>query len=268
MPNDAYRAHRNFLTDALRKQADFSSTDQNRGIPALPLQKPYPPDSTRLPLAGLEIWSKAIPKIDLITAMGNRKSRRDFSDQALTLEELSFLLWSTQGIRQILSRGSALRMVPSAGARHSFETYLFIRHVEGIAPGLYRFLPLENELLFIRTVERMKAALAKASLGQHFVGSGALTFVWGCIPQRMEWRYGLTAHRVILMDVGHVCQNLYLACEGIGAGTCAVAAYDQEEMDRLLGLDGLEEFAIYCAPVGKPGQARSLPEVAHSRQRD
>jgi SagB-type dehydrogenase family enzyme len=67
----------------------------------------------------------------------------------------------------------------------------------------------------------------------------------------MEWRYSLAAHRVILIDAGHVCQNLYLACEAIGAGTCAVAAYDQEQLDNLLNVDGLDEFAVYLAPVGK-----------------
>ena len=67
----------------------------------------------------------------------------------------------------------------------------------------------------------------------------------------MEWRYDLAAHKVIALDAGHVCQNLYLACEAIDAGTCAIAAYDQEELDELLGLDGENEFAIYLAPVGK-----------------
>ncbi|MFO7569003.1 MAG: nitroreductase family protein, partial [Smithellaceae bacterium] len=67
---------------------------------------------------------------------------------------------------------------------------------------------------------------------------------------RMEWRYDLAAHKVIAIDAGHVCQNLYLACEAIGAGTCAVAAYDQEACDALLGVDGHEEFTIYLAPVG------------------
>jgi nitroreductase len=59
------------------------------------------------------------------------------------------------------------------------------------------------------------------------------------------------AHKVIALDAGHVCQNLYLACEAIGAGTCAIAAYDQQGMDRLLRIDGREEFAVYLAPVGK-----------------
>lgn len=61
----------------------------------------------------------------------------------------------------------------------------------------------------------------------------------------------MAAHKVIALDAGHVCQNLYLACEAIDAGTCAIAAYDQEELDELLGLDGEEEFSIYLAPVGK-----------------
>jgi SagB-type dehydrogenase family enzyme len=67
----------------------------------------------------------------------------------------------------------------------------------------------------------------------------------------MEWRYDIAAHKVIAIDAGHVCQNLYLACEAIGAGTCAVAAYNQTLMDRLLKVDGNDEFAIYMAPVGK-----------------
>jgi SagB-type dehydrogenase family enzyme len=67
----------------------------------------------------------------------------------------------------------------------------------------------------------------------------------------MEWRYDIAAHKVIAIDAGHVCQNLYLACEAINAGTCAVAAYNQSLIDRLLKIDGDDEFTIYMAPVGK-----------------
>ncbi len=73
----------------------------------------------------------------------------------------------------------------------------------------------------------------------------------------MEWRYGVNSERVILMDVGHVCQNLYLACESIGCGTCGVAAYEQKDLDKFLGLDGRDEFVIYLAPVGRVGTDRS-----------
>jgi SagB-type dehydrogenase family enzyme len=78
-----------------------------------------------------------------------------------------------------------------------------------------------------------------------------VTCIWTTIPYRMEWRYGAAAHKVIALDAGHVCQNLYLACEAIGAGTCAVAAYHQELMDQFLRVDGTDEFTIYIAPVGK-----------------
>ena len=66
----------------------------------------------------------------------------------------------------------------------------------------------------------------------------------------MEWRYDIAAHKVIAIDVGHVCQNLYLACEAIESGTCAMAAYDQKKMDALLRIDGQDEFTIYLASVG------------------
>lgn len=64
-------------------------------------------------------------------------------------------------------------------------------------------------------------------------------------------RNGLASHKVIALDAGHVCQNLYLACEAVGAGACAIAAYDQDAMDELLGVDGRDEFTVYLAPVGK-----------------
>ncbi len=86
----------------------------------------------------------------------------------------------------------------------------------------------------------------------------------GVFPYRMEWRYGLTAHKVIALDAGHVCQNLYLACEAVGAGTCAVAAYHQQLMDRLVRVDGSEEFVIYLAPVGKIQM--SCPRTARAGQ--
>lgn len=245
------RAQRMFLTDVLRKQVDFSTTDQQRGVPPPPLQKPADPQAPRIQLAGGEEWESVVNPIDLHQAIARRKSRRRYSDANLGVAELSFLLWATQGIHRVVGPGTALRTVPSAGARHSFETYLAIQRVTGVTAGLYRFLPLENQLVQLHEVDHLGATLAKATYGQSFVGSAAVTFIWACIPYRSEWRYGLTAHRVILLDAGHLCQNLYLACEAIEAGTCAIAAYDQQAMDELVRLDGEDEFVVYLAPVGK-----------------
>ncbi len=249
---------RDFLKDSLRKQIDFSQTDQNKGLPAPPLQKPFDPNLYRIALSTDKEWKECIKDLGLDKIIASRKSRRKYSDEPLQFQELSFLLWATQGIRKKNSESASLRHVPSAGARHSFETYIFARNVQGLDPALYRFLPLENELVLLKTVPNMSKDLARAAFGQKFVGLGAAIFVWSCIPYRMEWRYGPAAYRVILMDAGHVCQNLYLACEAIGAATCAVAAYDQEAMDELTGLDGQDEFVVYTAPVGK---ALTIPDL-------
>jgi len=125
--------------------------------------------------------------------------------------------------------------------------------VEGLDPGIYRYLPLEHQLLFEFSEEGLAEKLVKTVFGQPYPGKAGVTFIWTAVPYRMEWRYGLAAHKVIAIDAGHVCQNLYLACAAIKAGTCAVAAYHQAALDGLLGVDGEDEFAIYLAPVGKIG---------------
>ena len=147
--------------------------------------------------------------------------------------------------------GHVFRTVPSAGCRHALETYLAVFRVEDLKPGVYRYLPLRQQLLFELSDDLLAQKLGEAVLGQAFVATAAVAFIWTAVPYRMEWRYGLAAHKVIALDAGHVCQNLYLACEAIGAGTCAIAAYDQQKIDTLLRLDGEDEFTIYLAPVGK-----------------
>lgn len=244
--------YREFLKDNVRLRTDFSRTDQSRGVPPPPVAKPYPPDGRLIDLVARREWT-APPRVDLAAAIERRRSHRHFTGKPLGLDELSFLLWATQGVTRLVGPGTALRTVPSAGCRHALETYLFIFAVNGLDGGVYRYLPLEHRLLFEFHEEQLAAKLARGALGQTFAGRAAVTFAWTAIPYRTEWRYGNASHKVIALDAGHVCQNLYLACEAIGAGTCAIAAYDQQAMDQLLRLDGLEEFTVYLAPVGKVG---------------
>jgi SagB-type dehydrogenase family enzyme len=186
-------------------------------------------------------------------AIKQRRSHRSFTKESLTLEELSFLLWATQGIEQINTHEGrivrTLRTVPSGGARHPFETYLLVRRVEGLVPGLYRYLPVEHKLYVVRDKDLTEEA-HEATRGQ-FLRQSAVVFVWTVVPYRTEWRYTFLSAKIIAQDSGHVCQNLYLACEAIGAGTCAIGAYDQDKIDPILGVDGVEEFTVYVAPVGK-----------------
>jgi SagB-type dehydrogenase family enzyme len=242
--------YRYFLKDTVRRTINFSRTDQNKGEAPPPVEKPFAEDAVRIDLVPVGKW-KTIGDVDIITAIGNRKSRRTYGTEPLTLEELSFLLWATQGIRRRIDAGHAYRTVPSAGCRHALETYLCVLNIQGLEQGVYRYLPLEHQLLVEFTDDRLADSIVSATFGQPYPGDAAVTFIWTAIPYRMEWRYDIAAHKVIAIDAGHVCQNLYLSCEAIGAGMCAIAAYHQEAMDQLLRIDGKDEFTLYLASVGK-----------------
>jgi SagB-type dehydrogenase family enzyme len=251
MPNERYQPYRSFLKDTIRQQVDFSQTDQSRGLPPPPRQMPCPPDAVRIDLPDGSAALARLARMPVGEAIAGRQSVRRYDATPLTLEELAALLWATQGVRRVLSPAVVHRTVPSAGARHSFETYLAVSRVETLPPGLYRYLPFDGQLAQLAIDPEIGLRAAAASDGQRFVSLAAVTFFWTTIPARMEWRYDVAGHKVIALDAGHVCQNLYLACQSLGLGTCAIAAYDQAACDRLLGVDGDEEFTVYIAPVGR-----------------
>lgn len=196
---------------------------------------------------------------DILSILSNRTSRRQYSNEPLSLEELSFLLWSTQGVKKVIgkTRKATLRTVPSAGARHPFETYLFLNHVTGLKQGIYHYLSLEHKLEYLGVLTNQSDRVSAAFCGQTFFGSAAVSFVWTVIPYRSEWRYTTKAQKYSLIDVGHLCENLYIACEAIGCGTCGIGAYEQALADELLDLntnpsaENNNEFVIYAACVGK-----------------
>jgi len=248
-PTITTESGRYFLTDRIREEVNFRTSAQNRGVEPPPVQKHMPSGSTIIPLPRLNSWS--IPPCDLQTAIANRASHRQFTAESLSLEELAFLLWATQGVREVIHEAAVLRTVPSAGCRHPFETYLAVVRVAELQNGIYRYLPLDHTLVFVREIDQLPAQLTAATHGQSFTGQAAVTFIWTVIPERTEWRYAEASYKVIVLDAGHVCQNLYLACEAISAGTCAIAAYNQSLSDRLIGVNGEDEFVVYIAPVGK-----------------
>lgn len=218
-------------------------TDQAMGIPMPPLEKSYEKDSKLISLVPNEMIKSG--SAEVYKTIIKRRSRRKFKDQALTIEELSYLLISTQGI--VNPAKPVFRTSPSGGARHGFETYLYIEKVESLEAGLYRYLPIEHKLLYIG--ERLKEKLTTALAGQDF--KPAVTFIWTVIPYRIAWRYSGAEEKLALLDIGHVCQNLYIACEAAEMGTCAIGAYMQAPLDAFIGVDGDTEFSIYAAPVGK-----------------
>lgn len=223
-------------------------TDQMKGMPPPPLEMEM--DRTR-PVIDLPApQSLQLGQASLREVIDRRRSERTYAQQPISLEELSYLLWCTQGVKQVLPTAT-LRTVPSAGARHAFETLVAVRRVEGLDEGLYHYDPFEHRLFLLDGENSQTAAITAASYDQSCVKSGAVILVWIAVPQRMNWRYGERGYRYLHLDAGHACQNLYLAAEAIGCGACAIAAFSDEAVNELLGLDGRARFAIYLAAVGR-----------------
>ena len=251
---------RNFMKSfSTSPYQDFES-DQQLKLPQPPLVK-APMSDKALPLP--RNFEDLDLKQDFLSLLTERKSSRVYTRQPISLLQLSFMLWATQGIKDIRGKSYAtLRTVPSGGARHGFETYLLVQNVEGLQPGAYHYLPLGHQLEFLHPVDNLPAAISDSLEGQSWAAKAGVIFYWSFLPYRCEWRYGIWAHRVALIDAGHVGQNLYLACEALRLGTCAIAAFDMAVCDSLFGLDGEEEFTVYASPVGTVSPADQKSEKA------
>ncbi len=220
-------------------------------VPQPPLELPMPQGAHVIPLKAHDQIQLA--DISLRTAVENRKTIRKYAESPLSLDELGYLLWVSQGVKHVSSRPSTARTVPSAGARHAFETLLLVNRVDGLTPGLYRYMAIENGLVDLKAIADIAGKITAACLGQPQVSGSAVTFIWVAVVERMFWRYVERGYRYLHLDAGHVCQNLALAAEQINSGICPIAAFDDQALNSVLGLDGEDQFVIYLAPLGKKG---------------
>jgi len=185
--------------------------------------------------------------LGLAEAVEARRSVRDYSAVALSLDELSRLLHAAQGITEP-RRG--FRAAPSAGALYPLELYAVVNNVAGLEAGIYHYAAREHGLERV-SVGDLRAAVTRAGLGQSFLGQAGVCFVLSAIFQRTRWRYHERTYRYVMLEAGHVGQNLYLAATALGLGACAVGAFNDDELNKLLGLDGKEEAALYVIAVGE-----------------
>jgi len=229
---------------------NLSPSPQDGGqIPQPALELLMPDGAEMIPLTPHDQLS--MPAMDLRTAVEGRKTLRKYAHTPLTLNELDYLLWVSQGVKHVSSRPSTARTVPSAGARHAFETYVLVNRVEGLQPGLYRYMAIENGLINLNAASDIGKQLAHACLEQPQLENCAAAFIWVAAVERMFWRYVERGYRYLHLDAGHVCQNLALGAEQLGSGICPIAAFNDEMLNGLLGLDGEEMFVVYLATVGK-----------------
>lgn len=239
---------RELLKQNASDEPENYKSDQQKMLPQPPLVK-EPVSEVRIDLP-MDFKPLGLEK-NLMSVIFNRCSSRVYTDEPLTLLELSFLLWATQGIKGIRGRKYAtLRTVPCGGARHPFETYLLVRKVEGLQPGKYHYLPMTNQLEYLGGVGNIEDVLNESLCDQRWAKKSSAVFYWSFVPYRTEWRYGIFSHRGSLIDMGHVGENLYLACAATNLGTCGIGAYEQKFCDDMFGLDGEDEYIIYTETVG------------------
>lgn len=180
-------------------------------------------------------------------AIMRRRSVRDYVGE-LTLEELNRLLFYSTGIND-LRWGSGLRAAPSSGAQYPIETYLVVNYVAGLTQGIYHYNIRDHALEQIRAGD-FRQAIADAALGQEFFAKAGVVFVLTGIFQRARWRYQDRTYRYVMLEAGHIGQNIYLSAVAQGLGACAVGAFWDDDVNRLLGVDGKTEATLYLLTVG------------------
>ena len=255
--------------DRIQQEREDEQTPLQLGKAQPPIFKTYP-EAEKIRLT--DAFEEVVKNNDFLCLLKERKSRRLYEEEPLTLDQLSFLLWASQGVKEVagLAYPVSVRVVPSAGSRHALETYIYVNRVEGLEQGWYHYNAEEHSLEKIKTGRSdsltdagsnqpsLQQELADAFGGQSFFANCAAAFIWTAVLSRMEWRYGKSAYRHVLLDAGHACQSLYLAGEAAGCGICANTFFDQEKADALFGLretigTDAEEMVVYAASVGKIG---------------
>ena len=184
--------------------------------------------------------------VSIERTLARRRSVRSYADTPLTLKQLSQLLWAAQGISEP-RRG--LRTAPSAGATYPLEIWLVVGRAEGLAPGVYRYRPVEHDL--VRALEGdVRADLARVALGQGFVAEAPVSVVFTAVYERTAHRYGARAERYVPMEAGHAAQNLSLQAVALDLGTVIVGAFRDGQVATVLGLPDSEK-PLYIVPVGQ-----------------
>lgn len=213
--------------------------------------EPMPPIDRRIEALGVvPLPEPRLPPIGLGDVIGRRRSVRDFSGAPMTAEELSALLFYSAGVTG-WDGGWPLRATPSAGGLQPVEAYVYADRVRGLERGIYRYDFIRHRLDVLK-FGNYSRTLASIALDQEHVAKAAAVFALTVYYRRTYWKYWKRALRYALLDAGAVMEHLYLAAAALGLGACAVGAFYDEELCRLLGLDCHGEFPVMLVAVGRP----------------
>lgn len=186
-------------------------------------------------------------KMSVEEALARRRSRRAFKDYSLTIEQVSQLLWSAQGITE---KRIGFRTAPSAGATYPLDIYLVVGKdkVEDLKVGVYHYNPQHHSLIIILE-EDQRRELARACLRQQFIEDAQVSIIITAEFSRITNRYGERGIYYAYMEAGHVGQNVYLQAESLGLGTVVIGAFYEEEVSKVLNLPEYH-IPLYVMPVG------------------
>ena len=211
------------------------------------LYKEYP-ESKKIKLPTPE----TIADMSLSETLKKRKSIRSFSQQSITQKQLSYLLWASSGIQR-KEYGYEFRTAPSAGALYPIETYLVVNNVEEVVKGVYHY-NIKAHILEELSYGDFRGDITRAAMDQEMCSIAALVFIWTAIFNRSMWKYRERAYRYIYLDAGHIAQNLALTATALGLGSCQIGALFDDEVNKIINVDGTEESVIYMSVVGYPLQ--------------
>ncbi len=193
-------------------------------------------------------------KVSVEEALQNRRSVREYKTDALSLNQVSQILWAAYGINEPRSNPSFLRgglkTAPSAGALFPLDIYLVCGNVDGLPAGIYKYIS-ENHNLKLVSEGDVRKDLGKAALEQGFIEVAPISLVYVAIFKRTTQKYGERGReRYVCMDLGHSAQNVYLQAYALNLGTCAVGAFTDKMVSMVMLLTDKEE-PLYIMPVGK-----------------
>ncbi|ACB84181.1 SagB/ThcOx family dehydrogenase [Natranaerobius thermophilus] len=185
-------------------------------------------------------------------AIEERRSVRSYQEEGLSEQELSQLLWAAQGITD---KNRNYRAAPSAGATFPMEIFVLVEQVEGLASGVYHYLPEKHSLKVLKSEdedksEELSQELMKAALGQDSIGEAPVNIIIAAVYDRVTAEYGEVGYRYGKMEAGHISQNIYLQSQGLDLGTVAIGAFHQDSVSNILELSQDTE-PLYIMPVGK-----------------
>ena len=186
-------------------------------------------------------------------ALANRRSRRDFMDRAISMDQLSQILWAAYGITYPMPHAppalrGGLRTTPSAGATFPLEVYVVVGNVMGLEPGVYRYVSEEHKL--VRVIDGdVRNELSVAALGQRMVREAPISVFYSALFYRITGRYGERGIAYAFIELGHSAQNVYLQVEALGLGTVAIGAFIDDRVGQILNLPD-DEVPLYIMPFG------------------